>query len=113
MGVILELCHGAPIPLWHLGHAAAGILTLPDGDGVVKPLPQQPVAGLCLVGWRHPEVVQRADQGLSLLVEQRLVMGAVVEEESLVPVAVAEVAAQQGQDPVFRLDLPAQHASQV
>jgi len=40
-------------------------------------------------------------------------MGAVVEEEPLVVEPGAEVPAQQGQDPVFRFNLPAQYAAQV
>jgi len=40
-------------------------------------------------------------------------MGAVIEEKPLVVEPGAEVPAQHGQDPVFRLDLPAQHAAQI
>ena len=106
----LELRHGVPVPLGHVGHAAAGVVPLPDGDGVVEPLPQQAVAGLRLVRRRHLEVLQGPDGGPAPGVEQRLPVGAVVEEEPLVPVAGAEVLPQQGKDPVFRLDLAAQHA---
>ena len=44
-------------------------------------------------------------------VKERFVVGAVVDEEGFVLVAGAEVAPQQGQHPVFRLNLAAQHAA--
>ena len=109
----LEFRHGAPVPLGHVGHAAAGVFPLPDGDGVVESLPQQAVAGLRLIRRGHLEVLQGPDGRAALGVEQGLLVGTVVEEEPFVPVAVAEVTAQQGQDPVFRLDFAPQYAPQV
>ena len=40
-------------------------------------------------------------------------MSAVIEKKTLILIPGAEVAPQDGQDPVFRFDLSSQHASQV
>ena len=109
----LELCHGAPVALWHLGHPAFGIVALLDGNGVIKALPEKPVASLSLIRRGHLEVLQRADNGLARSIKQRLFVGAVIDEEGLVLVAGAEVAPQEGENPVFRLNLAAQDAAQL
>ena len=93
-----------------MGHPQAGILPLPDSDGVIKPLPQRPIAGLGFVGTGHLEVLQGQDLRPPIGVKQGLPMGAVVEKEPLVLIAVAEMTAQQRQHPVLRLDLRAQDA---
>ena len=108
----LELRHGAPVPLGHVRHPAAGVVPLLDGDGVVKPFPEDTVIGLPLIRRRHLEVLQRADDRLAGGVKQGFLVGTVVEEESFVLLPGAEVASQQGEYPVFRLDLPAQDAAQ-
>ena len=45
--------------------------------------------------------------------QEGLVMGPVVEEKGILGIPGAEMAAQQGQDAVFRFDLPAQDAAQI
>ena len=109
----LKLRHGVPVPLGHVGHAAAGVLPLPDGDGVVKPLPELPVGGLRLVRRRHLKVLQREDHSFSVGIEQCLPVGAVVEDEPLLGIPAAEVGTEQGEHPVFGLDLSHQHPLQV
>jgi len=59
----------------------------------------------------HPEILQREDDGFPTCVEKSLLMGAVIDEKSLFPIAGAKVTAQEGENPVFRLDLTAQHTS--
>lgn len=103
----LELRHLVPITLGHVGHPAPGILPLPDGHGVVKPLPQRPVTGLGLVRRRHLKVLQRADHRLAAGIKQGLLMGPVIEEKGLPLIAGTEVAAQQGEHSVFGPDLSA------
>ena len=53
------------------------------------------------------------DSGLAGGVKQRLVVGAVINEKFLVLIAGAEVAPQNGEDPVFRFDLTAEDAAQL
>ena len=96
-----------------MGHPAPWVFPLPDGHGVVKPLPQRPVAGLGLVRRRHLKVRQRADRRLAAGIKQGLPMGPVIEEEGLPLIAGTEVAPQQGEHSVFGPDLPAQHAAQL
>jgi len=96
-----------------VGHSQFRIFPLPNSYGVIKTLPKQPVGGLRLVRRCHLKVRQRADDGLASGVEQRLVVGAVINEKSLVLIAGAEVAPQNGEDPVFRFDLAAQDAAQL
>jgi len=96
-----------------VGVLTPGILPLLDGDGVVEPLPQQAVGDLCLIRLRHLEVIQGQDHRLPGGVEQRLPVGAVVDEELLVLIAAAEVVPQDRQHPVSGLDLAAQHAAQI
>ena len=110
---ILKFRHGAPVALWHLGHPAFGIVALLDANGVIKALPEKPVASLSLIRRGHLEVLQRADNGLARSIKQRLFVGAVIDEEGLVLVAGAEVAPQEGENPVFWLNLAAQDAAQL
>ena len=69
--------------------------------------------GLCFIRRRHLKMLQRLDDRLAVGVEQGFPMSAVIEEKFFALVAGAKMASQQGKDPVFRLDLPAQHAAQV
>ena len=68
---------------------------------------------LCFIRRRHLKVLQRLNDRLAVGVEQSLPVGAVVKEKFLALVAGTKVASQQGEDPVFRLNLSAQHAAQV
>ena len=96
-----------------MGHPQAGILPLPDGDGVIKPLPQRPIAGLGLVGTGHLEVLQGQDFRPPIGVKQGLPVGAVVEKEPLVLVTAAKVTAQQRQYSVLRLNFSAQDTGEL
>ena len=90
----LEFRHGVPVPFGHMGHAAAGVFPLPDGDGVIKSLPQLAVRGFCLVRRRHLKMLQWEDHSLSVGIEQRLPVGTVVNEKFFVLIAAAKVAPQ-------------------
>lgn len=46
IGCVLKFRHGIPVALGHIAHPQLGIFPFFDGNGVVKPLPQQPVVGL-------------------------------------------------------------------
>ena len=96
-----------------MGHSQFRIFPLTNSYGVIKPLPKQPIGGLCFIRRRHLKVRQRANDGLASGVEQRLVVGAVINEKLLILVAGAEVAPQNGEDPVFRFDLTAEDAAQL
>ena len=107
MGLVVvrqELRHGAAIALGHEGVLAPGIIALLDGDGLIKPLPQPPERHLLITGQRQLQAVHGQDAGVALCVDQQLPVGAVVDKEGFVGVAVAEVPPQQGQNPVFGLD---------
>ena len=80
----LKFRHGAPIALWHVGHPQLGILPFPDGNGIIKPLPQQTVMRLGFIGRRHLKIRQRANYRLAGSIEKRLVMGAVIDEKGFV-----------------------------
>ena len=108
----MKLRHSAPIPLGHIAHAEPGVFTLLDGDGVVKTLPQQPVIGLCFIRWSHLKIDQRADDSFSGGVKQGFMVGAVVNEEFFILIPGAEVTSKDGQYPIFRFDLAAQHTVQ-
>ena len=109
----LELRHGAPVALGHVGPAEPGVIALPDGHGVVELLPEAAVGGLRFVGSRQGQGVQGPDDGLAVLAQQDFTMGTVVDEKILVLEAGAEVAPQQREDPVLRLDLRGQDAAVV
>ena len=96
-----------------MGPAELGIIPLPDGHGVVEPLPEAAVGGLRFVGSRQGQGVQGPDDGLAVLAQQDFTMGTVVDEKILVLEAGAEVAPQQREDPVLRLDLRGQDAAVV
>ena len=96
-----------------MGHSQFRIFPLTNSYGVIKPLPKQPIGGLCFIRWRHLKVRQRANDGLASGVKQSLVVGAVVNEKLLVLIAGAEVAPQNGEDPIFRFDLASQNAAQL
>ena len=96
-----------------MGPAKPGVIALPDGHGVVELLPEAAVGGLRFVGSRQGQGVQGPDDGLAVLAQQDFTMGTVVDEKILVLEAGAEVAPQQGEDAVFRLDLRGQHAAVV
>ena len=59
---------------------------------------------------RQGQLVHRDDGPLSRAVDQRLLMGAVIEQEPLRVVPPHEMPQQQGQHTVFRLDLPHKHS---
>ena len=59
------------------------------------------------------EVLNGTDDGLSASVEQRLMVGAVIDEKGVLPVPGAKVSAQQGQDPVLGLDLAAKDPAKL
>ena len=109
----LEFRHGIPVAHGHLGPAAGGIVPLPNGNGIVKPLPKQTITGFLRIRRRHLKLLQRLDHRLSAGMEQRLAMGPVIQEEGVVRVAGTKVTPQQGKHPVFGLDLSAQHTAQV
>ena len=88
-----------------MGAAELGIIPLPDGHRIVKLLPEAAVGGLRLAGGRQGQGIQGTDDGAAVLAQQHLAVGAVVDQEVLVLKAGAEVAPQQGEDPVFRFDL--------
>ena len=96
-----------------MGLAELGIIPLPDGHGVVKPLPEAAVGGLRFVGGRQGQGIQRPDDRGAMLAQQRLVVDPVIDQEVLILKAGAEVAPQQGEDPVLRLDLRGQDAAVV
>ena len=110
---LLELRHGPPIALRHVGHAETGIFPLPNGYCVIKPLPEKAVTGFRLVRRGHLEIRQGPDDRLTAGVKQGFFVGAVVEEKGLVVHPGLEVAAQHRQNPVLRLDFPAQYASHL
>ena len=110
---VLELRHGPPVPLGHICHPTPGIVPLFNGDGIVKPLPENAVIGFRLIRWGHLEVLQGPDDSLAGGIEQRLPVGAVIEEEPFVLIPGAKMAPQDRQYPIFRLDLSAQNAPQV
>ena len=58
-------------------------------------------------------MLQRPDDRFSVGVKQGFPVGTVIEEKFFTLVAGTKVTSQQRQDPVFRFDLPAQHAAQV
>ena len=109
----LELRHGAPVAFGHVAHAQAGVFPFLDGNGIIKPLPQQAVTGLRLVRRGHLEGRQGPDNRLAGDVEQGLPVGAVIKEETLVVKPGGEVSPQRRENPVFWLDFAPQHASQV
>ena len=69
--------------------------------------------GLCFIRRRHLKMLQWLDDRLAVGVEQGFPVSAVIEEKFFTLVAGAKMASQQGKDPVFRLNFPAQHAAQV
>ena len=93
IGCVLKFRHGIPVALGHIAHPQLGIFPFFDGNGVVKSLPQQPVVGLRFIRRSHLKICQRTDHGLSGGIEQRLVVGAVVNEKFFVLIAGAEVTA--------------------
>ena len=99
--LVLELGHGLPVALGHVGLAELGVMAFFDLDGVVEGFPEAAVLGLRGGGGGHFKGVHRDDGPLSAAVDQGLVVGAVVEEEGLVVHTVAEVGAQEGEDAVF------------
>ena len=109
----MKLRHSAPIPLGHIAHAELGIFPLLDSDGVIEALPQQPVIGLRFIRRCHLEISQRADDSLSCGIKQGFMVGAVVDEEFFVLIPGAEVASENGQHPVFRFNLAAQHPAKL
>lgn len=68
---------------------------------------------LGFIGRRHLKIRQRANYRLAGSIEKRLVMGAVIDEKFFILVSGAEMAPQQRQYPVLRLDFPAQNAAQL
>ena len=96
-----------------MGPAELGIIPLPDGHGVVEPLPEAAVGGLRLVGGRQGQGVQGPDDRSAMLAQQHLVVDPVIDQEVLILKAGAEVAPQQREDPVLRLDLRGQDAAVV
>ena len=113
IGFVLKFRHGIPVAFGHLRLLAFRIIALLDGDGIIKPLPKNAVIGFRFVGRGHLERLQGADDCLPGSVEQRLLVGAVIDEKCFLPVAGAEMAAQDGEDPVFRFYLTAQHAAKL
>ena len=63
--IFLKFRHGVPIPLWHLGHTAAGILPFSDGHSVIKPLPQETVGSFLCIWLCHLKVCEGGNGGLS------------------------------------------------
>ena len=68
---------------------------------------------LGFIGRRHLKIRQRANYRPAGSIEKRLVMGAVIDEKFFILVSGAEMAPQQRQYPVLRLDFPAQNAAQL
>ena len=113
MVFILKFRHGIPIPLRHIGHPASGIFPFPDGDGIIKAFPQQTVSGFCFIRRRHPEILQRAEYGFAGGIKKSLFVGAVIDEEGFALIAGTKMAAQQGEDPVFRFDFAAEDSAKL
>lgn len=109
----LEFRHGIPVPHGHLGPAAGGIVSLPNGNGIVKPLPKQAIVGLLFIRRRHLKLLQWPDHCLAACMKQRFAMGPVIQEKGVIRIAGAKVAPQQGKHPVLGLDLSAQNAAQI
>ena len=74
----LKFRHGIPVPHGHLSPAAGGIVPLPNGNRIVKPLPKQAIMGLLLIWGCHLKLLQRSDHRLAAGVEQCLSMGPVI-----------------------------------
>ena len=68
---------------------------------------------LGFIGRRHLKIRQRANYRPAGSIEKRLVVGAVIDEKFFILVSGAEMAPQQRQYPVLRLDLSAQNAAQL
>ena len=109
----LELGHSVPVTFWHMGHTAAGVVSLLDGNCIIKAFPEDAKAGFGFVRRGHLEIVQRLDDGLSIGIKERFFVGSVIEKKPFVMAPCAEVAAKKRQDTVFRFDLAAQHAAQI
>ena len=105
-----ELRHDAAVPLGQKRVLTPRIFPLLDGHDLEELLPERPVVQLFALGQSGLEAVDLRYAGASVGVQQQLPVGTVINKETLVGVPLAEVAAQQGQYPVFRLDLRAQHA---
>ena len=91
---VLKFCHGVPVPLWHIPHPALGIIPLFDGDGIVKTLPKDPVRRFCVIRRSHLKILQRTDHGFSGGVKQGFLVGAVINEKTVIHVPGAEMAAK-------------------
>ena len=113
IGFVLKFRHGIPVAFGHLRLLAFRIIALLDGDGIIKPLPKNAVIGFRFVGRGHLERLQGADDCLPGSVEQRLLVGAVIDEKCLLPVTGAEMAPQNGEYSVFGFDLTAQYTAQL
>ena len=109
----LKFRHGIPVPHGHLGPAAGGIVPLPNGNRIVKPLPKQAIVCLLFIRRRHLEVLQRPDHCLAARMKQRLAVGPIIQEKGVIRIAGTKVPPQQGKHPVLGLDLSAQNAAQV
>ena len=107
IGFVLKFRHGAPVTLRHIGSAAFGIVPLLDGNGVIEPLPQNAVVGLRFVRRGHLEELQGPDDRFPGGVEQRLLMGTVIDEKGFLPVAGTEMAPKDGEDPVLGFNFTA------
>ena len=101
------------VALGQVGGLALGVDAALDGDGIEKTLPQPPPGLLLLPGGAHAELLHRLDGPAEARGKEGLVVGAVVEHQLLPAQPGGEVGPQQGEDPVFGLDLPHQKAVQL
>lgn len=96
-----ELRHGTAVPLGQKRVLTPRIFPLLDGHALEELLPKRPVVQLFALGQSGLKAVDLRYAGASVGVQQQLPVGTVINKETLVGVPLAEVAAQQGQYPVF------------
>ena len=105
----VQLSQMVPVPLWHVVHSAALADPALHCDRVIKPLPEGTVELLVCFRIRHSIVLRREDRPSSRPMQQKLPVGPVINQESVVPVAVTKMRRHQKQDIIVRLDLRSQH----
>ena len=105
----MKFRHIVPKTLWHVGHAKSGIFPLPDGNGFIKPPPEQTIGGFFRRRRRHGKGFQRHYARNTPGIQQCFGMGFVVNEKRFVAVAITKMAAKKRKNAVFGRDLRRQH----
>ena len=108
----LKFSHISPVSLGHVCHAAFGVVSSLDGDGIVKSPPHLAVQLLLSPSRGEVELFHGENGPLSRGMDQGLPVHLVVQQKSLLGIPAAEVGAQQGKNLILRGDLSHQDSLQ-